>query len=56
MRGHNPLSKYKNPSQFNRCFNEIQSNLYQEVTFGTKKNRPYKTGGLLKRFNSNEIF
>ena len=23
MRGHNPLSKYKNPSQFNRCFNEI---------------------------------
>jgi hypothetical protein len=26
----------------------IQSNLYLEVTFGTKKNWPYKTGDLLK--------
>jgi len=34
----------------------IQSNLYKEVAFGTKKKWPYKTGDLLKRFNSYEIF
>jgi len=26
----------------------LQSNLYQEVTFGTKKKWPYKRGDLLK--------
>jgi hypothetical protein len=26
----------------------VKSNLYQEVTFGTKKTSPYKTGDLLK--------
>jgi hypothetical protein len=33
-----------------RCitWNNIQSNLYWEVTFGTKKNWAYKTGDLLK--------
>ena len=28
--------------------NEIQTNLYYEVTFGTKKKWPHKTGDLLK--------
>ena len=31
----------------NYC-NDIQTNLYQEVTFGKKKKWPYKTGDLLK--------
>jgi len=31
-----------------RGYLNIQSNLYLEVTFGTKKKWPYKTGDLLK--------
>jgi len=34
----------------------LQSNLHKEVTFGTKKKWPYKTGDLLKRFNFYETF
>jgi len=34
----------------------IQSNLYLEVTLGRKKKWPFKTGDLLKGFNSYKFF
>ena len=40
---------YQLPSVLCNCIqNNIQSNLYLEVTFRTKKGWPYRTGDLLK--------
>jgi len=41
-------AKYYMLSQKENEFNNIQSNLYCDVTIGTKKTGPYKTGDLLK--------
>jgi hypothetical protein len=42
------MKSFKSFSIFtNSTYVNIQSNLYQEVTFGMKKMWPYKTGDLL---------